>query len=789
MEFNKEYITTYYKSIKAEKNYPEAFLYELFLVGKISRDKEIIAEISEILQEYGTSEINSAFKTRNKLPENGKGSEKVINTLLHFGTKDPLLPIGKLYNMMGFSLVFMDNTAIVQKLEKQPDLISRLNGINELRIKEVFSGEIPDEICDIKSLEVLEIEGSYKKLPEAIGNLQKLEIVNLDLPELAYFPDSFWTLEAIKELDLENISTGFQASLHLDKLSNLVELTFLKVNLTDASQLELPLSLEKLSFIRLENISKLPNSFTSLKNLQRIQIYKCPNLKEIPDGLENLKNLSSIDFREIPSIKGIKDKQLFTESCNSFSLDKNIPILNTGTSFLNSELLISDVKILEYVLANPKNFPNLKSLKIYYNPDFTNLSLGLGELPTLESVAIHMVSNTETLFSNIDKCTQLKSLSISNANMESFPEGLKKLPYLEYLSFNSCPKLILQGDNLPKKIKELELFVIKEFIPGKHYLETDSASFAHLILENPKNLFKTLITKKLKFSEINKNKNTQEELTQYLPKPEALNTLKVHTNTANYKDVLLHCTQLEHLDLNNEEESTAVLTTQPAPQLKYLKLSSYKANNLGDILKNTPNLETLDIRHYEASIIFLRVPLPYLKVLDLSYTRFKTLEALHAPALHDLRIALSYEFGMEGYSKLNRFKSLKKLSFVGISREVNTIPESITELELTEFLIGHNFEVLPEYIKKMTSLETLSLGGNEFIDLPTWIADLPKLDRLDIDGCRFENDVPEYFQKLKLKELKYYISKFGGFNMNPNKYKYLITPGYTQLKKEFTKDI
>ena len=199
-------------------------------------------------------------------------------------------------------------------------------------------------------------------------------------------------------------------------------------------------------------------------------------------------------------------------------------------------------------------------------------------------------------------------------------------------------------------------------------------------------------------------------------------------------------------------------------------------------------METLDIRHYEA-IIFPRVSLPYLKVLDLSYTGFKTLEALHAPALHDLRIALSYEFGMEGYSKLNRFKSLKKLSFVGISREVNTIPESITELELTEFLIGHNFEVLPEYIKKMTSLETLSLGGNEFVDLPTWIADLPKLDRLDIDGCRFENDVPEYFQKLKLKELKYYISKFGGFNMNPNKYKYLITPGYTQLKKEFTKDI
>ena len=41
-------------------------------------------------------------------------------------------------------------------------------------------------------------------------------------------------------------------------------------------------------------------------------------------------------------------------------------------------------------------------------------------------------------------------------------------------------------------------------------------------------------------------------------------------------------------------------------------------------------------------------------------------------------------------------------------------------------------------------------------------------------------------QKLKLKELKYYISDFNGHNMNPEKYNNLITPGYTELKKEFS---
>ena len=123
---------------------------------------------------------------------------------------------------------------------------------------------------------------------------------------------------------------------------------------------------------------------------------------------------------------------------------------------------------------------------------------------------------------------------------------------------------------------------------------------------------------------------------------------------------------------------------------------------------------------------------------------------------------------------------------MGIADEVNTIPDSISELQLTEFLINHKFEVLPEFLKHITTLETLSIEGNHFVDLPTWIADLPNLKRLSIDNCKFENAVPEYFQKLKLKELKYYISGFNGHNMNPEKYNNLITPDCTKLKKEFS---
>ncbi|WP_159023657.1 leucine-rich repeat domain-containing protein [Formosa sp. L2A11] len=786
MEFNKNYITTYYTDIKNVKNYPEAFLYELFLIGKISRDNDLVAEISETLKEYGTIQINNAFKMRNKLPENGQDATRIIKSFLQYGTKDPLFPIGKLYTMMDFAIFSIDEESIAKKLEKQPDLILRLQGITELHIEGVFNKDIPEEFCYISSLKTLEIKGDYKNLPTSMGNLQQLENLTLNLANLESFPSSFWNLKALKELDLKNIVTDCQRFFQLNKLKKLVKIYLLNVNLKDTSLLKLPTSLTEISFIRLDNISKLPNSIATLKNLEKLNVYKCPRLKELPEGLEHLDNLSVMSFEEVPLIKEIKDNQIFTVNCSYISLDDDIKVISNGAPLFNSELLIRDAKLLNYVLTNPKNFCSLKSLQIHYINDFSEVTEGLGQLKNLESIDIHQGSNTNILWQNIDKCTNLKYLKLYNVNIETFPDGLKNLKNIEYLNFRTCRNLTLNGNNLPAKLKELHISEIEEFIPGKHILEIDEANFGNLKLQNPKELFSTLITKKLHVVFLNQGAQGLEDLTQYLPKPEALIELKAYTNTCNFKRILKHCTQLKRLHLENKEENSSPVYAYPAPQLEYLRLHFYKAENLEDLLSNMPNLETIDLAHYDISETFPEVSLPRLKVLNLSYTSFETLETLNAPMLNTLRIELSYKFGMEGYSKLNQFKKLKKLSFIGISHDVKTVPKSITELKLTEFLIGHKIDILPEYLKRITTLETLSLGGNDFINIPNWISALPRLTRLDIDGCQFENAVPESFRRLKLKELKYYIGKFNGGNMPAEKYKYLITPGYTKLRKAFS---
>ncbi|MBU2061993.1 MAG: hypothetical protein KKH44_09135 [Bacteroidetes bacterium] len=200
MKFNKENLSSYYKNLQAEKGFPQAFLYELFLVGKLTRNDAIIQEIAEVFKEHGSLETNDAFTTRNKLPENGEDSVKILNTLLHYGVIDPSFPLGKMYSLLGFSSLSINDEAIAQKLEKHPELISLLNGVTKLKIDNVFTKGLPNEICDITSLTTLEIEGNYQYLPNNIGTLKLLEKSSLELPKLTSFPESFWSLKNIKEL-------------------------------------------------------------------------------------------------------------------------------------------------------------------------------------------------------------------------------------------------------------------------------------------------------------------------------------------------------------------------------------------------------------------------------------------------------------------------------------------------------------------------------------------------------------------------------------------------------------
>jgi len=780
-------IDTEFKRLKLQQQYTSDDLYALFIIGKISRDGAVISEVTELLQQFGTQAINQAFKTRNKLPEQDGNRTKILSSLITYASKDPYFPVGEAYKLFDFIEIRLSDEEVFKKLNKNLSIIAQFKGITHLHIYEGFTNGIPAEIGEIASLTNLEIEGNYSLLPGTIGNLVHLEELDIDCEGLQEIPASIVKLSALKEFDIMVSSKAeppLKMPFNLSALKQLESLTFYKINIENFTELQLPTSLKKIGFYRLPKLKALPQAITQLKNLERLEVYNCPLLETIPDELSELEKLTYIRLQEVPFIKQIKDTIIFAPSISSLSLDDTVEIISTQTHFQNTTLSIRDARMLNFVLSHAKYFSNLKSLSLGNFRDFENIKAGIEQLKNLEKISAISLNNSDVLWGNLAACKQLKELHFNNIGLAELP-NLSTLQNLKKVSIERSDNFVLNTDHLPQDIEELNLAFIKGIQAGKNSIYSDSIRLEGVTMENPKALFSKITTPFLSFYPKLEEGYTPEDLTQYLQKPAVLKTLYTTCPTGSFESIFKHCTQLERLSIDNKNEDKTELQSHPATQLKVLRLTNYKGANLKALLTNMPNLNLLFINGYNALHTFPKVDLPKLENLFLVSTSFEGLQNLKAPKLDRLYMRMCYEFTSEAYAALPQFTRLKKLNFSG-ANSIKTIPKEITTLNLTEFLMEHDVDEFPDYIKNMTTLETLSLGANSFENLPLWIADLPNLSRLSIDHCRFENPVPDYFKKLKLVELKYYINKFSGHNMPYDNYRNLITPNYTKQVGEFS---
>ncbi|MFK3865779.1 leucine-rich repeat domain-containing protein [Pseudoalteromonas rhizosphaerae] len=789
MKFNIEHIASYYKYLQESSNYPKDSLYELFLIGKLYRDKDVVKEISEILEKYAGKAQLKAFKTRNKLPEKLDDTGKLISTLVHFAAIDPGFPIGKLYNMLGYTRFFLSEESVAKKISKDPSIILRLQGITGLNITNVFASGIPEEFGTLSGVNTLYIKGPYTVLPDSFSNFKNLEVISLKTPCLQKVPEYFSQLKQLKELTIDQAKGGETVTLEmptdLQQLSNLETLKLKGLTTKNIDQLKLPTSIRILELENLENLKTLPD-LSSLKILEEIKVFDCPSLTKIPDNIHQLKTLKKVRFKRLPKVKEIDDTLVFMPDIGVIQLDDSIDIINTNTTLQVSKLTLYREDFLAYMIKNPESFPNLKELEIYSIKELPQLASGLESLPALETIACFGMNDCDFLFANLGACRKLSTLKLWNSEIEKLSETLKNIDLLDSLEIQRCPNLVIESDVLPQKINNLDLLNIKEFIPGERLIQTEKASFQSLSISNMKNFFSKIVAKSLRLYFSKATADPEIDYSAYFPKPEYLKKLQVIWSTAAIKDVLKHCPQLEKLFIENQNESEAALNVHPATQLKGLKLDYYKAQNVKELLQQMPNLQALSIENNQIIKDFPAVQLPHLEKLSLSRTELSSLAALEAPKLNDLEITLCYAFDKKAYAGLNQFTALQRLHLMGVGDDIKTIPESLTSLDLIDFNPHHKIEKLPDYVKEFSNLETLYFDGIHFIDFPKWVADLQHLQYLGINNCTFENAIPEYFKKLKLKEVKYFISKFSGNNIPSKTYQNLITPNYTKLKKKFS---
>ncbi len=216
------------------------------------------------------------------------------------------------------------------QLTKLPEWIGEFDKLELLNLNINNIEWIPSEIGNLNSLKQLLLwKNNLKRIPEEICNLKSLEIVNLRLNSLKKLPENIGRLENLINLNLhDNKLKELPTSIcYLYNLKNLNlswnEIEFLPENIGTLRSLEI-LDLER------NKITQVPTSIGKLNNLKHLNLSE-NNLKAIPPSIGGLSRLKSLNIsrnklQDLPdslvNLKNLKDLYI---SDNKFNRD--LPIL------------------------------------------------------------------------------------------------------------------------------------------------------------------------------------------------------------------------------------------------------------------------------------------------------------------------------------------------------------------------------------------------------------------------------------------------------------------------------
>ena len=291
---------------------------------------------------------------------------------------------------------------------------------------------LPASIKDFYNLKILNVcsftdkdnyvvsreEICLQSLPDSIGNLTKLRILDLSSNDLRELPDSIGNLKNLEELYL---SKNYQFSKLPDSIGNLENLKILELNGTNLSTLPESMgslaNLKDLSFSRSVDVEG-PHSYGVCRSTERIyekkdyspdwyrrvinkslEHWSCPTLNfDSKTGSLPLLDLSGKNLKQIPfgvyMLKGIQYK----EESYGFRNVYNVPTLYAT--------------------------PALKELDVSNN-QLTKISLLLKGLWCLEKLYVHNNPNLNHLPDFLWSMSRLKELKIDGKLIKDLPKNAR----------------------------------------------------------------------------------------------------------------------------------------------------------------------------------------------------------------------------------------------------------------------------------------------------------------------------------------------------------------------------
>ncbi|WP_027001199.1 leucine-rich repeat domain-containing protein [Hugenholtzia roseola] len=324
------------------------------------------------------------------------------------------------------------------------------NNIEELYFPQYGLKHLPNEIGNLPFLRILECnENELEEISEHLWGLAKLEKLHLKGNEISEIPPMIYMLSSLRDLNLERNDIE-KVPTELAQLKNLKKLDLRGNKISEiAPEFYQAPALEWLSLTgnRLEEIGA---EIANLKSLRHLYLSE-NQLKILPESIGDLQNLETCEIHQNWDLKTIPDGFFNLKKLRYLKIESRLESLSprlANLEALDTLVIYTDNSPIRL----PDSLGNLKKLKF-----MMLLDCGLTELPKsvsgLEELSVLVISNSKIkeLPDEMGKLSNLRKMTISGSELSLLPDSLYNLNSLVELHL---PNNRLQS--LDSKISELK---------------------------------------------------------------------------------------------------------------------------------------------------------------------------------------------------------------------------------------------------------------------------------------------------------------------------------------------
>ncbi|XP_039165126.1 disease resistance protein RPV1 isoform X6 [Eucalyptus grandis] len=511
----------------------------------------------------------------------------------------------------------------------------------ELNVSNTSIVELPNSIVNLKSLKVLNFDGScMQKLPDIIEKMEKLEeIYGVSRRQHESTFDVNW--EVLHFRMWKSTQTHVE---NVPKLPQSLAATRLKIlylsncrMLKETPDFSAFLSLEKLVLKRCAMLTKFSDSIGMLKHLVELDV-SFTSIVELPNSIVNLKSLKALwvngtSIQKLPDCIGMMEKleDIYGVGCRQLEV---IPSDIVGLPSLQilklTETRVENVpKLLQSLVAARLKILDLSDCRMLKETPVLSAFLSLEKLILKECKMLTKLSDS------IGMLKYLVELDVSHTSIVELPNSIVNLKSLKVLKINGCCMQKLPDCiGMMEKLKEIygegcrQVEVISSDIVGLPCLQI--LKLTKTRVENVPKLLQSLVATRLKVLDLSDCRMLKEtsELFAFLSL-EKLN-LKGCTMLTKLCDSIGMLKYLVKLDVSHtsiEELPNSIVNLK---NLKVLKIDGSFIQKLPDAIGMMEKLEKIygeGCRQLEMIPSDI-VRLPSLQILKLTETRVENVPKL-----------------------------------------------------------------------------------------------------------------------------------------------------------------